>query len=119
MAAALRYASETDIKENEQRDILVFLLLSLRSIDNLNEKTITAWEKRGYWVKADRYRMQWSWVNKALKELDANITSDNLQASTLTAAHLAQYLTDIQLSKRKRSMRPWINAWNEWKNSGS
>ncbi|MBN1265348.1 MAG: hypothetical protein JXA25_07635 [Anaerolineales bacterium] len=116
MAAALRYASVTKMEEKEQQDILAFLVLSLKSIENLNEKTIIAWEKRGYWIKADRFRMDWRWVQNALQELECSFSKEDIQSSILTAAGLAQHLTDINLSSQKRSMRPWINAWVQWKN---
>jgi hypothetical protein len=115
MAVALRYAAEGQMEENEQKDILAFFVLSMRSIDELNEKTILAWEKRGYWIKADKFRMQWNWVRNSLQQLERDISNSDFQSSIITASQLAQHLTEIQLSSKKRAMKPWVNAWSEWK----
>jgi len=119
IAAALRFAAQNQPDEHDVRDILAFLLLSLRSIAELNETTVLAWEKRGYWVKADRYRMQWAWVQQALTELNTSVSGGDMQSGILTAAKLAQHVSDIQLSARKRNMKPWINAWDEWRRGGN
>ncbi len=114
VATAIRYASENQIDEQELRDILAFLILALREINELNEKTVSAWEKRGYWVKADRYRIQWAWVNDGLILLDTNLKRNDVQSCMSAAASLAQHLTDINLTKRNRSSKPWLNAWELW-----
>ena len=43
------------------KDLVAFVILALREIAAGIEKSVTAWEKRGYWVKADKYRMDWEW----------------------------------------------------------
>ena len=46
-------------------DLVAFIALALLEIDANIEKTVAPWEKRDYWVKADRFRMQWGWARGA------------------------------------------------------
>ena len=34
----------------------------LEAIDESIEQSVAAWEKRGYWLKADRFRQEWRWA---------------------------------------------------------
>jgi hypothetical protein len=39
------------------KDLVAFIVLSLQEINNTIDSSVEAWEKRGYWIKADRFRM--------------------------------------------------------------
>ena len=43
------------------RDQTAFIALALQEIGGAIDISVDAWEKRGYWVKADRFRMEWAW----------------------------------------------------------
>ena len=60
------------------RDLIACILMSLDGIYETVDASVEAWEKRGYWLKADRFRMDWQWTKlladqmleaAALKEL--------------------------------------------------
>ncbi len=38
--------------------------LALEEINSNIDKSVEAWEKRGYWVKADKFRLDWEWSGK-------------------------------------------------------
>ncbi len=48
----------------QSRDLAAFIALALIEITKTIEASVIAWEKRGYWVKADRFRMEWAWSEK-------------------------------------------------------
>ncbi|MFN2236946.1 MAG: hypothetical protein ACK2U1_22175, partial [Anaerolineales bacterium] len=54
---------------DETRDMAIFIILSLDSIADSIDPSVEAWEKRGYWVKADRFRMEWTWAKKMADEM--------------------------------------------------
>ena len=44
------------------RDLIACILMSLDGIYDTVDASVEAWEKRGYWLKADRFRMDWQWT---------------------------------------------------------
>jgi hypothetical protein len=66
LASALgRWRQTPGPDASERRDLAAFCLEQLHGLEALTETTTSAWEKRGYWMKADRYRMEWRWVAEA------------------------------------------------------
>lgn len=59
---AIRELSKQSDVDDLTRDILAYVSLSLNAIGETIDESVAAWEKRGYWIKADRYRMEWSWA---------------------------------------------------------
>ena len=58
-------------------DMVAFVILALDQIAIGIDQSVEAWEKRGYWIKADKYRLEWRWsgevagqLRKALKKSD-------------------------------------------------
>jgi hypothetical protein len=53
-------------------DVAAYISISLTDIFNTIDISVTAWEKKGYWVKADKFRMDWLWtINYSEKLRDA------------------------------------------------
>ncbi len=53
----------------ERIDIASFIVLSLDDVESSVRATSAAWEKRDYWVKADQFQSEWSWVGQAKEKL--------------------------------------------------
>ena len=51
---------QNDITD-ETRDLAALIALNLQAIYETIDLTVAAWEKRDYWVKADRFRLEWAW----------------------------------------------------------
>ena len=58
-----------------------------------------AWEKRGYWVKADRFRMDWMWTGQFADKIKVAIFTDDWGAIAMTIPQIAQKLNKIELHK--------------------
>jgi hypothetical protein len=48
--------------DHETKDMVAFIILALKEISSGIDQSVAAWEKRGYWVKADKYRLEWQWA---------------------------------------------------------
>ncbi|RJP49310.1 MAG: hypothetical protein C4586_07630, partial [Anaerolineaceae bacterium] len=46
---------------SETKDQAAFIALALQAIADGIDVSVVAWEKRDYWVKADKFRMEWMW----------------------------------------------------------
>lgn len=115
--AALAIRELASLKEpgDESRDLAAFLVLALDRIGATVEESVVAWEKRGYWVKADRFRMDWAWATQAAGKLRVALLADDWGAAATVAAQIAIRLQKITISPNHRLGRPWVGAWAEFK----
>jgi len=97
------------------RDLAAFIVLALNGIDKTIESSVVAWEKRGYWVKADRFRMDWAWADKLSKSMQQALFDDNWAEVALTSMQIAQKLMSIQIPAHHRLGTPWVGAWEALK----
>ena len=102
---------QSDVTD-ETRDLAAFIALKLDAIFETIEVTVAPWEKRDYWVKADRFRMEWAWSGKYAEEMRAAVTQDNWQQVAATAAKTADKLKKVEVPKRHRMGEPWHGAWD-------
>ena len=93
------------------RDLAAFIALSLESISETIEVSVVAWEKRGYWVKADRFRLEWTWAGKLGTEMRQAVLSENWKRIGQTALEVARKLYNIKVSVRHHLGTPWVGAW--------
>jgi hypothetical protein len=61
----------------DTRDMVAFIILALQEIANGIDKSVAAWEKRGYWVKADKYRLEWQWTGQIAGHLQKAFLSED------------------------------------------
>lgn len=101
---------KTDV-DAETRDLAAFIGLALMAVWEGVEASITPWEKRGYWIKADRFRMEWIWTQKLGQEMQqAVLGEDWIRVAQLTA-QVAGKLSNVKLPQRNRLGIPWTGAW--------
>jgi len=110
---ALRELASQNKPDNHTRDIVAFIVLALSAISNTIEQTVSAWEKRGYWLKADRFRLDWMWAETYGAKLEQALLEDNWPDVAVTAAQIAEKLRDVKVPKRNRLGTPWIGAWDK------
>lgn len=112
---ALRHAAHDRLPPGEASDLLAYIALCLREILASVEQSTAAWEKRGYWLKADRFRLDWRWAEAeyraAADALDrrapASEALDSLSA-------LRRRTADLPVPARLRGAKPWTGAVQAW-----
>ena len=110
---AVRELMRQDEVNDETRDLAAFIALNLQAIYETIELTVTPWEKRDYWVKADRFRLEWAWSGTLAEEMREAIRKDDWQLVAITSAKAGQKLHKVQVPKRHRLGEPWHGAWEE------
>jgi hypothetical protein len=110
--AVRELAKQTEVN-HETKDLAAFIALALRTISEGIDVSVLAWEKRGYWVKADRFRMDWMWTAQFAEKLKAAIFTDDWGTIALTVPQIAQKLHKIEVSNNHRLGRPWIGAFEQ------
>ena len=97
----------------ESRDLAAFIVLALTIISETIEVSVAAWEKRDYWVKADKFRMEWAWAGSYANKMHQAVKMDDWGAVALIAAQTAQKLSKITVPNGHRLGKPWVGAWEE------
>jgi hypothetical protein len=98
---------------DESRDLAAFIALALETVAETIDASVAAWEKRGYWVKADKFRMEWNWAGQLAKKMRVAILAEDWIGIAHIAAQVAGRLNRITVSTGHRLGRPWVGAWNE------
>lgn len=115
MGLALRAAARTPaMEEPEVRDILAFLALGLTELRESVDETARAWEKREYWLKADRFRSEWAWAEAIDSRLGAALSRKDWPAAQACGMDLARKMADRRVRVRGTQSVPWRGAWNAW-----
>lgn len=100
------------LDEHECRDLAAFILQVLEDIAESVKTTVSAWEKRGYWVKADHFMAQWSWIGTSDRQTAGALERGEIQPQSLISQQLEDHLEDIKLPTRMRNQKPWKGAWS-------
>ena len=97
----------------QARDLAAFISLALQAIFETIDASVAAWEKRGYWVKADKFRMEWNWTGSLAGKMRAAVIDEDWASVAQVAAQAAQKLNKITVPAGHRLGKPWAGAWDE------
>ncbi len=111
VALAVRQLAQQPAPGPEARDLAAFLVLALEAIAATIDESVAAWEKRGYWVKAERFRIEWEWAGQCARQMRAALLENDWQAAARTAAVIAQKVGHVNVPPGHRLGRPWEGAW--------
>lgn len=110
---AVRELAKQNEVNNETKDLAAFITLALKTISDGIDVSVLAWEKRGYWVKADRFRMEWMWTGQYADKLKVAIFTDDWATIALTIPQIAQKFSKIEVSNNHRLGKPWVGSFQQ------
>ncbi len=108
---AMRELMRQPEPNEKSRDLAAYIALALLEITNTVETSVAAWEKKGYWVKADRFRMDWAWTNRLGNQMREALMQDDWATIALVAAQVGGKFNNIDVPVRHRLGTPWEGAW--------
>jgi len=108
---ALRELMRQTEPDARSRDLAAFISLALIQIAKTIDVSVEAWEKRGYWVKAERFRMEWDWAGRLGRTMKDALKKDDWASIAGTSVQVAQKLMKVQVTDRHRLGTPWEGAW--------
>ena len=112
---ALRELMKQQSPDSSTFDLAAYISLALHAIFKTVDQSVTAWEKRGYWLKADRFRLQWEWAEMDSLEMKNALLTEDWAIVALVSARVAEKLSEVEVSKRHRLGTPWVGAWDHLK----
>jgi len=104
--------TQTGISD-EVKDLSAYIVIGLETIADSIDATVEPWEKRGYWLKADKFRLQWEWTREISKKMRVAILSENWADVAINIANLTEKLKNVDMPKRHNLGTPWRGAYKE------
>jgi len=92
-------------------DLAAFIAELLGALAALVEETTTPWEKRGYWVKADRFRMEWRWAAQLQHAMQEAVLAHDWDAIARVAAQVFAHVGHVDVPKRLKLEGAWEGAY--------
>jgi hypothetical protein len=109
-AIALRALAGCREVSDEARDLVAFIAMTLNEVHETVDVACQAWEKRDYWLKADRFRRDWAWAGRIADKLERVTLGDEWQKLPELMADLGQHLDGVKMPKGKSTASPWKGA---------
>jgi peptidoglycan/xylan/chitin deacetylase (PgdA/CDA1 family) len=111
IVAALRELMKQKEVSAHSYDLVAYIGLSLLKIDANIDQSVVAWEKRDYWVKADRFRMEWAWAGSVGKDILQALEANDWARIAGDAIKVGQKLSTVKVTERSRIGTPWVGAY--------
>ena len=111
IAEVLRHVGAKTSFDAESKDMAASLVYSLHEINASIDQTANAWEKRGYWMKAERFMRKWTWSKEMAANLEDVIRNDAWDLLPDLLGQLLTYTADIQVKNMTRSKDTWQGAY--------
>lgn len=111
IAEALRHLMYKRSIDDEARNMAASIVFSLRTIAETVDVTASAWENRDYYIKADRFRLEWEWVTPAANNIQEAILQGRWKELPGLLVQLAPHFADISIAKMTRPPDTWDSAY--------
>ena len=96
--------------DDELQDLLAAVVLVLRDISESVDKTVAAWEKRNYWLKADRFRMEWVWAHTEAERLSSLLITGDVNGAIRALLPLLPKISAIKIQRLGEKPTQWHGA---------
>jgi hypothetical protein len=107
-----RIASKPGI-DQEAKDMLAAIVLLLRNIFESVDQSAKAWEKRGYWLKADRFLREWQWAADHAANLEDVVRNDAWDLVPRLLGDLVPHLSSVKIKKFTRGPSTWQGVYEK------
>jgi hypothetical protein len=114
IAEALRRLSQKSQLDDEVKDLAALIIFSLHGMADTIDRTTEAWEKRDYWMKAERFREGWRWLESTTDELGAVIYEGRWDYLPVVLAQLMPRFADITVKQMTRKPALWQGAYERF-----
>lgn len=111
IAEILRQLSQKPGIDSEAKDMLATIVYLLREIHEGVDQSARAWEKRDYWMKAERFLREWTWAPEIAANLDDVLRNEAWDLVPELIADLYPRFADVQIKTMTRKADTWRGAY--------
>ncbi len=97
--------------DEEAQDMAATIVFALVEINEGVQGSAAAWEKRGYWMKAERFMRDWEWTREIAANLDDVLRYEAWDLLPELLLQLMPHFHDIKVSKYMRKPTTWENGY--------
>jgi len=110
IAELLRHLGQKTELDAEAKDMAAAVVINLQEIADTIEVTTEAWEKRDYYLKADRFRLEWEWVQPAADALLDIVVGERWELLAIQLASLSYRFNDVKVARMTRPASTWEDS---------
>lgn len=114
VAHSLNWAAQSNDQDGDIKDVSAFIILGLKEIVDSVDQSASAWEKRDYWLKADKFRLDWIWAEHSLRQLSHALEAEDWGELAAGLGALAGHISEIKVPQKMKTSRPWVGAFEVW-----
>jgi hypothetical protein len=114
IAEALRRLSQKPQVDDEAKDLAALIVFCLHGIADTVDQTVAAWEKRDYWMKAERFSREWQWLEPLADELSAVIYKGEWEQLPAVLVGLIPHFSDVRVRQMTRKPVIWQGAYEKF-----
>ena len=111
---SLRELFKKQSQDSESRDLVAYIVIALKEINETVEAAVIPWEKRGYWVKTDKFRLEWGWALKSAERLRKSLNNSDWTEIVSQLVEVGLKLNKVNVSENHRMGKPWMGAYEEY-----
>ncbi|MFW6082439.1 MAG: hypothetical protein ACOC8C_00150 [Chloroflexota bacterium] len=113
VAEMLRRLSQKSHVDQEAKDQAALVVLCLQGIADTVDQTVRAWEDRDYWMKAEHFSREWTWLDPMADQLAALVYEGRWEQLPGLLGKLAPHFADITVKRMTRSPTTWQGAYEK------
>jgi len=113
IAEALNLLMRKNDFDTESKDLTATIVLSLRGIEATVDQTTEAWEKRDYYMKAEEFRRDWSWVAPMERMIRTALLEGQVSSLPPLFIQLIARFQDITITKQTRDSSVWEGTFKQ------
>lgn len=107
---AIRELAKHSEINTQVKDLSSYVALALCKVSDTVDVTTSAWEKRGYWLKADHFRLEWMWTEEIGGGMTQAIIENDWDKVMQLNIAITEHLQSWKIAKRNRYGEPWAGA---------
>ena len=111
IAEILRQLVEKPELDAEAKDMVATIVYSLRTIYDGVDGSAQAWEKRGYWMKAERFMRDWRWTIEKASDFEDIVRNDAWDLVPEVVVGILPHFNDIGIKRYIRPATAWRGAY--------
>ncbi|MCO5184011.1 MAG: hypothetical protein M9941_06980 [Anaerolineae bacterium] len=111
IAEMLWQLSRKDGLDEEAHDMAATVVFNLMEIHDGVMQSAEAWEKRGYWIKAERFISEWAWAQEMAANLDDVLRHEAWDLLPGLLMELFPRFDDIEIKSLTRKPDEWRGAY--------
>lgn len=111
IAEMLTQLGQKQTVDEEAKDMVATIVFALRTLYDLAEETASAWEKRDYWMKAERFLRQWEWTKGMAANLEDVLREEAWDLLPQLMMDLFAQFSDVQVKSMTRKPDEWQGAY--------